>query len=127
MKYVVPLGRVLYSLIFVLSSFHHFTQGTIDYAAGQGVPMASFLVPFSGILALVGGLSILIGYKARYGAWLLVLFLVPVTLGMHHFWTATNAGEHQIQMIMFMKNISMLGAALMITQLGSGACSLSKK
>ncbi len=126
MKYVVPLGRVLYSLIFILSSFQHFTQGTIDYAASQGVPMASLLVPFSAILALAGGLSILVGFKARYGAWLIVLFLVPVTLSIHHFWTFTNAGEYQIQMIMFMKNISMLGAALIITQLGSGPCSLKK-
>lgn len=127
MKYTILLGRVLYSLIFILSSFHHFTQGMIDYAADQGVPMASFLVPLSGVLALAGGLSILIGFKARFGAWLIILFLVPVTFAIHHFWTFTNASEHQIQMIMFMKNISMLGAALMITQLGSGPYSLSKK
>src|SRR5258705_12769906 len=85
-RLMVPIGRALFAAIFIMSSFGHFTRKTIDYAAQQGVPFASIAVPLSGVLALVGGISVLIGYKARIGALLLILFLVPVTLMMHNFW-----------------------------------------
>ena len=100
---------------------------TIAYAASQGVPLASIAVPFSGLLALAGGLSILLGYRARIGAWLIVLFLVGVTPMMHNFWTVTDPMMYQMQMVMFMKNVSMLGGALVISQLGSGPWSLDSR
>src|SRR4029077_19083303 len=78
--YLVVAGRALYAAIFLMASLGHFAPATIAYAAHQGVPMAGFLVPASGLLALAGGLSVLTGYRARIGAWLLVLFLVPVTI-----------------------------------------------
>jgi putative oxidoreductase len=124
---VVLLGRFLFGLIFVMSSFGHFSKQTIGYAASQGVPLASLAVPFSGILALLGGLSILLGYRARIGAWLIVLFLVPVTLMMHKFWGVTDPMAAQTQMIMFMKNVSMLGGALLISQFGAGPLSLDAR
>src|SRR5437667_5986789 len=82
MRYSVLAGRVLFSLIFVLAGLGNFSSQQIAFAAAQGVPLASIAVPFSGILALVGGLSIALGYKARWGAALLILFLVPVTVMM---------------------------------------------
>jgi putative oxidoreductase len=100
---------------------------TIAYAASQGVPLAALAVPFSGLLALAGGLSILLGYRARIGAWLIVLFLVGITPMMHKFWTVTDPMMYQMQMIMFMKNVSMLGGALVISQLGSGPWSLDTR
>jgi putative oxidoreductase len=99
---------------------------TIAFAASQGVPLASIAVPFSGILALAGGLSILLGYRARIGAWLIALFLVAVTPMMHKFWVVTDPMMYQMQFIMFMKNVSMIGAALLITQVGSGPWSLDR-
>ena len=100
---------------------------TIAYAASRGVPLASLAVPFSGLLALAGGLSILLGYRARIGAWLIVLFLVGVTPMMHNFWSVTDPMMYQMQMVMFMKNVSMLGGALVISQLGSGPWSLDSR
>jgi putative oxidoreductase len=100
---------------------------TIAYAASQGVPLASLAVPFSGLLALAGGLSILLGYRARIGAWLIVLFLLGVTPMMHNFWSVTDPMMYQMQMVMFMKNVSMLGGALVISQLGSGPWSLDSR
>jgi putative oxidoreductase len=99
---------------------------TIAFAASQGVPLASIAVPLSGILALAGGLSILLGYRARIGAWLIALFLVAVTPMMHKFWVVTDPMMYQMQFIMFMKNVSMIGAALLITQVGSGPWSLDR-
>jgi putative oxidoreductase len=121
---VVVLGRFLFALIFLMSSLNHFSKQTIAYAASQGVPLASLAVPFSGLLALVGGLSILLGYRAKIGAWLIVLFLVPVTFMMHKFWGITDPMTAQVQMIMFMKNVSMLGGALLISQFGAGPLSV---
>ncbi len=126
MKYLVLLGRILYSAIFLMSAPGHFTEKTIGYAASHGVPLASLAVPLSGAIVFVGALSILLGYKARYGAWLVVLFLVPVTLSMHNFWAVADPTAAGIQQIMFMKNLSMLGAALMIAHFGSGPFSLDK-
>ena len=86
--------------------------------------MATILVPISGIMALLGALSIMLGYKAKIGAWLLVLFLVPVTLTMHNWWQISDPMAQMTQHIMFNKNISMLGAALLLTYFGSGPMSV---
>jgi len=109
MKYVVLLGRILYSAIFVMAGPGHFSKETIGYAAGRGVPMASLLVPASGVIAFLGGLSIIAGYKTRYGARLLVIFFVPVTIMIHNFWAITDPMAAKVQQIMFMKNLSSWG------------------
>ena len=123
---VVFLGRLLFVLIFLMSGFTHFAKQTIGFAASQGVPMASVLVPLSGVIALVGGLSILLGYRARLGAWLIVIFLIGVT-PMHKFWGITDPMMQQMQMVMFLKNLTMLGGSLLITQFGSGPWSLDAR
>jgi putative oxidoreductase len=120
-------GRILFSAIFIMAGLMHFSQSEIGYAAHAGVPMAGLLVPGSGVLALAGGLSILLGYKAKTGAWLLVLFLVPVTVMMHNFWAAKDPLTAQVQMAMFLKNVTMLGGALLITQFGVGGLSLDAR
>jgi len=124
MKWIALLGRILFSLIFLFSGPNHFSAQSIDYAASQGVPLASILVPVSGILAILGALSIILGFKVKFGALLIVLFLVPVTLMMHNFWAITDPMTRQMQMAMFMKNVSMLGAALLIFYFGAGPMSL---
>jgi putative oxidoreductase len=124
---IVLIGRLFFALIFLMSGPNHFSPQTIAYAASQGVPLASIAVPLSGIIALTGGLSILLGYRAKIGAWLIVLFLVPVTLMMHNFWTMHDPTTAQMNMIMFMKNIAMLGGALLISQFGSGPLSLDNR
>jgi len=123
MRYLVPIGRIFYVAIFLMTPLSHFSKGSAEYAAQAGVPYADILVPLSAIIACAGALSILLGYHAKLGAWLIVLFLVPVTLSMHNFWAAPEA-QAQMQQIMFMKNLSMLGCALMLTYFGSGPCSV---
>jgi putative oxidoreductase len=124
---IALLSRFLFVLIFVVSAPMHFSSKTIAYAASQGVPLASIAVPLSGVLALAGGLSILLGYRAKIGAWLLVLFLAGVTPMLHNFWTVTDPMMHQMQFIMFMENLSMLGGALFISQSGAVAWSLDAR
>jgi putative oxidoreductase len=124
---VVVLGRLFFALIFVMAGANHFSKQTIGYAASQGVPLAPIAVPLAGVLAILGGLSILLGYRAKLGAWLIVLFLIPVTLMMHKFWTVSDPMMAQVQMIMFMKNVSMLGGALLISHFGAGPFSLDAR
>ena len=123
---VVLLGRVFFSLIFVVAGLNHFSKQTIGYAASQGVPLANIAVPLSGVIAVVGGLSILLGYRAKIGAWLIVVFLIGVT-PLHNFWAVRDAMMAQIQIAMFMKNVSMIGGALLISQFGAGPFSLDAR
>src|ERR1700686_4236453 len=102
MRYAVLLGRILFSAIFIASAAGHFKSATIAYSAPQGVPLVSLAVPLSGVIALLGGFSIALGYRAKQGAWLLVLFLVPVTLALHRFWGVPDPQAAMLQFAMFM-------------------------
>lgn len=125
MKYLVLLARFFYSFIFIMGGVNHLTNPQmVAYAGSAGVPLPSVLVPISGLIALLGGLSILLGFKAKIGGWLIVLFLVPVTLMMHAFWTVADPQVHMLQMTMFTKNLAMLGGAILIAYFGSGPMSL---
>ena len=124
---IVVVGRFFFALIFLIAAPNHFSAKTIAFSAAQGVPLASIVVPLSGVLAIAGGLSILLGYRAKIGAWLIVLFLIPVTLMMHKFWAVQDPMMAQIQMILFLKNVAMLGAALLISQFGAGPFSLDAR
>jgi putative oxidoreductase len=124
MRYLVLSGRVLFALIFITAAPRHFSSEGIQHAAQLGVPLAKLLVPISGVLALGGGLSVALGYKARLGAWALVAFLVPVTFMMHGFWRLSDPVLVHTQQALFAKNISMLGAALMVAYFGSGPISI---
>jgi putative oxidoreductase len=127
MRYAVPVGRVLFSLIFMMSAATHFSAKTIDYAASAGVPFASIAVPAAGLLALIGGLSVALGYHARFGALLLIVFLIPVTLMMHRFWGLSDPQATMVQRVMFLKNVSMLGTTLLLAYFGAGPVSIDAR
>ena len=127
MQYLALPARALFSLVFIVSSFGHFSPATIRHAAEHGVPFAPIVVPIAGVIALAGGLSVLFGWQARVGAWLLVLFLVPVTLFMHNFWAVHDPLQHQLQRVEFLKNLSLLGGALLVAYFGSGPVSLDER
>lgn len=127
MRYLPLVGRVLYTAIFLFSAPGHFTPQFVGYATQAGVPAPSVLVPIAGVLALAGGLSVLLGYRAKLGAWLLVVFLIPVTFYMHKFWGVTDPMMAQMQQAHFMKNLGLLGAALLIAYFGSGPLSLDAR
>lgn len=127
MKILVPVGRVLFALNFILAFPWHFTHEAIQDAAQQGVPFPGVLVPLSGVLALAGGLSIVLGYKARWGAWALVLFLVPVTVWMHAFWRVSDPHTAFVEQVMFLKNVSTTGGALLIAWFGAGPVSVDER
>jgi putative oxidoreductase len=124
MRFVLLAGRILFALIFITAAPRHFSREGIAHAAQLGTPLAGLLVPVSGVMALAGGLSVAAGYKARWGAWILAAFLIPVTVMMHAFWKLQDPALVHIQQAMFAKNLSMLGAVLMIAYFGSGPLSI---
>jgi len=124
MKYMLLIGRICFAAVFITSGIGHFSDDTIAYAAGHGLSNANILVPLSGVMAIAGGLSILLGVLARAGAWLLVLFLLPITFFMHDFWNVTETAAAHMQQVQFYKNIAMLGGALVIIYFGAGPLSI---
>jgi putative oxidoreductase len=127
MKITTLIARILFAMIFLMSGTFLFSADASSYAAYQGVPMAKFLVPLSGVLSITGALSIMLGYKTRIGALLIVLFLVPVSIAMHPFWNVADQAARQSAMTEFLKNLSMLGAALFFFVEGAGAYSLDSR
>jgi uncharacterized membrane protein len=118
---IAMTGRVMFTLIFFLSGITHFT-GTADYVRlmPEAIPWRTFWVLVSGLVELIGAAMILTNRYPRLGAWLIVLFLVPVTVSVHGVDMIANPDERmrQMQLSFFLKGVTMTGAALLITQLG---------
>lgn len=116
MDVVILIGRILFVLLFFGSAFGHLTQtsGMAEYAKSRGVPMPEVAVIGSGVLMVLGGLSVLLGLWADLGALLLLIFLVPTAVLMHPFWKETDAQTKQMEQIQFLKDMSLAGASLML-------------
>ena len=126
-KAVIVFGRLCFVFIFLLVGPNLFTKGAISDTAAAGIPLASVATPIAGLLSLLGGLSVLLGYRAKIGAWIMVVFLIAVTPTMHKFWGLADPKMAQLQMIMFLKNLSILGGAFLLTQFGAGPVSLDSR
>lgn len=118
---IAIVGRVLFALIFFLSGVTHFTD-LDSYVAlmPAAIPFRPFWVIISAIVELAGAAMIVTNRAPRLGAWLIVLFLIPVTIAVHGVGMVHDPDERmrQIQLSFFLKGITMTGAALLITQLG---------
>lgn len=115
MDVLVLIGRILFVVLFLGSALNHFTQSKAmtGYAQSKSVPMANIAVLVSGALLALGGLSVLLGIWHDLGALLLVVFLVPTAVLMHPFWKESGEGK-QVETIMFLKDMSLAGASLML-------------
>ena len=116
-----PIGRIFLALMFVTSGFSKISgyAGTQGYMEAMGVPGA--LLPLVIALELLGGLAIMLGWHTRIAAFLLAGFSLLSALLFH-----ANFGD-QMQMIMFMKNISIAGGFLMLVAMGGGAFALDNR
>ncbi len=109
------IGRILFGGYFFLTGIDHvFKSGNlVGYAASKGLPVPKVAVIGSGILALLGGLSLLTGYMPFDGIILLLIFMIPVTLKMHDFWKQTEPAQRMHETIAFKKNVAIIAALLM--------------
>ena len=123
---LVPVGRLLFASIFLYYGPFNFTPGNVQLAINAGMPMPNVLVPVGGVIALAGALSIVLGMRARVGGALLVLFLLPTLVVMHAFWKFEGE-QAQAQIANFLRNLSLLGAALLICHFGAGPYSVDER
>lgn len=137
------VGRILLALIFLMSAVGNKIpnfSAVADLMKSQGVPLPSVLLTGAIVFLLVGSLSIVLGFKARIGATLLLVFLVLATYFFHDFWTwpedamwilSSNSDVkmpvQQVEMISFMKNLALMGAMLFIVANGAGPMSLDER
>jgi len=124
--YIFLAGRVIYALPLMMMGSSHFLKmdAMINYAAIRGLPMPQVSVVLSGVVIVLGALSVLLGFRGKIGAWLVAVFLVGSAFTMHQYWNTPDVIQSQQEMAGFLKNLIMAGAALMITQTGTGAYSL---
>lgn len=123
------VGRIMIATIFLMSAIGNKIPKFSDisgYMASEGVPLPSVALAGAIVFLIAGSLSIIVGYKARIGAGLLLVFLILATYFFHDFWTFEGA-ERQSQMIQFMKNLSLMGTMVFLIANGPGAMSLDGK
>jgi putative oxidoreductase len=116
MDIVMIIGRVLFALVFLASGINHFTktQAMTGYAQFKKVPAAKASVLLSGLLMVLGALSVVLGVYADLGALVLAVLLLAMALKMHDFWAQSDPQAKQTETVAFFKNLSMAGAALFI-------------
>lgn len=121
------LGRIMIAAMFLLTTvigdIPHFSD-TAAAMGAAGVPLPTVMLIGAIVFKLAGGLSVAVGYRARIGATLLLVFLLLATYFFHDFWTLEDPQARQMQMLQLMKNASMMGAMLLIIAHGPGLMSL---
>ena len=118
---LVLVARILLAAIFIsagLSKLGGF-DGTVGYIASKGLPLPGLLAVLAIAVEVLGGVAIVIGYKARVAGLLLAIFTLLAGFIFHNFW-AVPADQAYVQNIMFMKNLSMAGGLLLLTVFGTG-------
>jgi putative oxidoreductase len=122
------IGRILLAAIFVISGFGKISgfSGVAGYIGSKGLPMPEVLAALTIALELGGGILLMIGYKVRIVSILFFLWLIPTTLLFHKFW-GIDAAQVQNQMNNFLKNVSIMGAMLLVFAFGPGAYSVDKR
>lgn len=121
-KAIELIGRILLGHIFLMAGISKIGAGyagTAGYMDSMGVPGA--LLPLVIILEIVGGLMVIVGFKVKWAAYALAAFTVVAGVIFH-----SNFAD-QMQMIMFMKNMSITGGLLLLSVYGSGQLSLDNK
>lgn len=117
------VARLCIAAIFILAGVSKFMNfdDTAAYMASKGLPMIPLFLFGAAIVEVLGGLSLVFGYKTRLGAAVLLLFLIPTTLIFHDFWNVAGA-DRAIQQINFLKNLAIFGGLLYVISAGPGGC-----
>lgn len=128
-RYGALAARILISQIFILSGVMKIMDpvGTAAQMEGRGMFWIPFFLWTAAAVEIGAGLSLLLGYKARLGALALFLFLIPVTLTFHNFWTYADPKEQQQNMILMMHNLTLMGGLLLVMTFGPGPLSLDHR
>lgn len=109
-------GRILFAALFLGGGIGHFTglDQTAEYAASRGVPAPRFMTLLTGGALLLGGLSVVLWIQVEVGTWLLAGFLLVSAFTIHDFWAFEDPDRREVEQAMFMKNVALAGAAVML-------------
>ena len=121
MAIVFLIGRIIFGGYFLLNAYNHLVKGghMAGYAASKGVPSPKLAIFVSGVLLLIGGVSMVLGLYPLIGVIALVVFLIPVSFMMHAFWKIQDPMARMGERIAFQKNMALIGAALMMLALST--------
>jgi putative oxidoreductase len=116
MIYLFLFARILFGGYFLYKGILHFTKRAMftQYAASKKVPAPTAAVFGTGAMLVVGGLSLLLAVYPGIGLWVIAAYLVCTTPIMHNFWSASDPSQRTIETAQFLKNVALLGAALMM-------------
>jgi putative oxidoreductase len=116
MEIAFLIGRIVFGGFWLMAGIHHFQNlNTMSgYAQAKGTPAPKLAVGGTGVLLVLGALSMLLGVYPTVGIILLIVFLLGVSFQMHSFWKIDDPQMKQFEMINFQKNMALLGASLML-------------
>lgn len=122
------VARILLALMFVLSGISKLSglEGTAGYIASVGLPAAQVLAAGAGVLEVVAGALLIVGWQARWAALALAVFTVLATVLFHNYW-AMPKDQQFMQQLMFMKNLAVTGGLLFVFAFGAGTLSLDAR
>ena len=125
---IALIGRILLSCIFLVSAYAKLADwsSSVQMMEAKGIPAASFLLLLAVIIEGLGGLAILTGLFARAGATALFFYLIPVTVIFHSFWDLADA-QRNIQLVSFLKNLSIMGGLALLSAFGPGRLSIGRE
>ena len=113
---VLYLGRILFGGYFIMSGYNHLANLTMmaGYTQSKGVPAPKAAVALTGILLLIGGISVLLNFYPVVGLVALIVFLIPVSFLMHAFWKVQDPMAKMGERVNFFKNLALLGGVLIL-------------
>lgn len=120
---LILLGRILLSIMFILAGFGKLTAigGTAGYFGSLGLPLPTVTAVVVGLVELLGGLAVLVGFQTRIAALVLAVFTLAATAVAH-----LNFAD-QMQMLLLQKNLCITGGFLVLAAVGAGALSIDAK
>lgn len=126
--YLAPIGRLLLASIFIMSSVGKLMDptGTAGYMASGGLPASAGLAVVVGLFEFIVGFALLLGFQGRAAALALAVFTVVASLLFHQYW-AVPADQYLVTLLLFQKNMAIVGALLFIGSVGAGSWSLDDR
>lgn len=120
------LGRWAIAAIFLLSGIFKFVlySSTVEYMTSKGLLYGGFLLVIAALVEILGALFIILGWKTRWAAFVLLLYLIPVTYVFHDFWNIEDPVASQLQFYQFLKNLAIFGGLLLLVSRGAGSLAI---
>ena len=119
------LGRIMLCSIFIMMAVAPDFAETVETMEAENVPNAKIMLIGAIAFLIAGSLMIVLGFKTRVGALLLLVFLGFTTFYFHDFWK--NPETRDIEILHFLKNLSIAGALVYILGNGSGYWALDSR